>query len=399
MRILALTNLYPNPRQPHRGTFNRHQFRALAAEHDVQVIAPIAWTAEWLGRSGRAGDTQGLTTERRRVCDGIVVDHPRYIYTPRVLRGLYGRFFVRSVRGCFHAAIQQFRPDVVLGCFAYPDGWAAVRLAREARVPVAIKVHGSDVLTIDDYPSRRWRTIEALTTADAIIAVSGHMRDQVAALGVDPARVDTVYNGIDTDVFHPGPRGPARQQLGIMSGDPLILFVGNLVPVKGLDILLDALASLAQGGRRFQAALVGDGPLKGWLRSRIEALGLDGRVRLIESQPQEQLPHWYRSADLLVLPSRSEGIPNVLLEASACGTPWIASRVGGITEIAAPESLVQPGDASALAQRIASFLDNPEAWVRPPAFTPSSWSDSARALSAVLQRIVAEAPRRASLGA
>jgi glycosyltransferase involved in cell wall biosynthesis len=399
MRILALTTLYPNPYQPHRATFNRLQFRALAAEHEVQVIAPIAWTGEWSARHGRAGTPPRLEADRRRFCDGMVVQHPRYIFTPKVLRGWYGWFLVQSVRGCFLEAVAGFRPDVVLGCWAYPDGWAAVQLARQAGLPVAIKVHGSDVLTVGDHPARRRRTIEALTTADAVIAVSRHLGEQAIAMGAEPARVHTVYNGIDASVFHPASRESARRHLGITSGDPLILFVGNLVPVKGLDVLLDGLASLASAGLRFQAALVGEGPLREELQSRIEAFGLSGRVRLVGPRPQEQLPFWYRSAELLVLPSRSEGVPNVLLEATACGTPWIASRVGGIAEIANPDALVPRGDAAALAERIRAFLGGLGRPVATPAFRPSSWNDSARALSAVLRGIVIDAPGRVSLGA
>lgn len=389
MRVLALTNLYPTPYQPNRATFNRQQFRALAAEHEVRVIAPIAWTGEWAARRRNRGAAEALPADRRRVFDGMLVHHPRYAFTPKILRGLYGRFMANSVRRCFHEAAADFRPDVVLGCWAYPDGWAAVRLAREAGLPVAIKAHGSDLLTIDDQPARRRRTVEALRGADAVIAVSSHLAAQAIAMGADRDRMHVVRNGIDAETFRPGPRDEARRQLEIVCADPLILFVGNLVPVKAIDVLIDALASLAHQGRRFQCSLIGDGPLRTPLQARIDSLGLGERVRLLGPRPQRELPSWYRAADLVVLPSLSEGIPNVLLEAAACGTPFVASRVGGIPEIAPDETLVPAGDREALAERMSVFLDPTTRPASSMKHTPSSWRESAQALGAALRTIVA----------
>jgi glycosyltransferase involved in cell wall biosynthesis len=196
-----------------------------------------------------------------------------------------------------------------------------------------------------------------------------------------------VYNGVDMRLFHPGPREAARERVGIADADPLLLFVGNLVAVKGLDVLMDALATLLSLGTKFQCAILGEGPLKADLRSRINARGLGARVRLMGPRPLEELSDWYRAADLVVLPSRSEGVPNVLLEAIACQTPFVATRVGGIPEIASADSLVQSDNASLLADRIGSSLRSPRKLVSP--FVAGSWADSARALAAVLNAVVA----------
>lgn len=395
MRILTLTNLYPNPSQPHRAAFNRLQLQALAREHQVQVIAPIPWTTEWMAR--RDDSHPDPEQNRTRICDGMIIHHPRYTFTPKVLRGWYGRFFLESVRDTFLDVARTFRPDVVLGCWAYPDGWAAIQLARECGLPVAIKVHGSDILSIVASSARQRRTMETLQGCDAVIAVSRHLAAQAIALGADPARVHTVYNGIDTRTFSPGPRDTARKELGIEGSDPLILFVGNLVPIKGLGTLVEALASLDRTGLRFQAALVGDGPLRGELKARIAALGLSGRVHVMGSCPQSQLPHWYRAAHVLVLPSRSEGIPNVLLEAAACGTPFVATRVGGIPEVSPATSLVSPGDPAELTQRILATIQSPDQSRNAPHVSPGPWAQSADALAGVLQNIVNQSRLRTAM--
>src|SRR5436305_306505 len=193
MRVLGLTSLYPSPLQPHRAPFNRHQFRLLGERFAVRVIAPIAWTDELAARRRGAAP---LPSDRRVTHDGLPVEHPRYYYPPRVLRGWYGHCFRESARRAFDRAVAESRPDVVHAPFAYPDGWAAVQLGHEHGLPVVVQVHGSDVRLLDRFPGRRRRTVEALRAADGVIAVSQDLADTVVRLGVDPDRLLTVYDGI-----------------------------------------------------------------------------------------------------------------------------------------------------------------------------------------------------------
>jgi glycosyltransferase involved in cell wall biosynthesis len=367
MRVLTLTNLYPNPLHPTRATFNRQQLRALAEQHQVRVIAPISWTDElaWRMKGGHR-----LPADRRVVCDGIPVEHPRYFFPPKCLRGWYGHFFRESVRRTFRRALAEFRPDVVYSPWAYPDGWAAVELGHQAGLPVVVKVHGSDVLLLSECPRRKKGTLSALRRADAIITVSQDLAERVVNLGADPSRVQVIYCGVDRTLFHPGSQQEARARLGLPSQEPVLLFVGNLVPVKALDVLLEAWAHLDRGGARFHGYCIGRGPLQAHLEGRVRDLGLGGRVHLLGARPHDQLPDWYRAASALVLASYSEGVPNVLLEAAACGTPFVATRVGGIPEIAhlGPSRLVPPGDVAALADAIRDVLQ--EAPKPPPSAPP-----------------------------
>jgi glycosyltransferase involved in cell wall biosynthesis len=357
MRILTLTNLYPTPFHPTRATFNRQKIRLLADRHPVAVIAPILWTEEWAARmSGKAALPRG----RRVTCDGIVVDHPRYLYPPKVLRGWYGHCFRESVRPAFRRALAEFRPDLVFAPWAYPDGWAAVQLGHRAGLSVIIKVHGSDILRLSLHPRRSRGTVEALQQADGIVAVSHDLKERVVGLGADPARVRVIYDGIDAGLFHPGPREAARARLAgeVEMRGRVVLYIGNILPVKGLEVLIDAFARLAGQGADFTGLLIGQGPLRPRLEDRIARLGLRDRVKLLGPRPHDRLPDWYRAADLFVLPSHSEGVPIVLLEAAACGTPFVASRVGGISEIAhlGASRLVPAGDAGALAEAIRAGL-------------------------------------------
>lgn len=381
MRILAITNLFPNPLQPRRGQFNRQQFRALGAKAGVRVIAPIAWVDEL--RSGRAARLR-LPAERRVRLDGLLVEHPRYYYPPKVLRGRYGDCYRWSIRAAFERALQEFQPSIVYSAWAYPDGWAATELAREAGLPSVVKVHGSDILTLLRSAARRRQTIAGLKAADAVVAVSRDLRNRVIDLGVEPRRVHVVYDGINRDLFSPGDRLEARRRLAFDEQAPLILFVGNLLPVKGLDVLVEACNRLAARGVRSTCVLIGQGPLASRLRREIVRRDLKDRVRLLGPRPHEELPDWFRAAHVFVLPSRSEGVPNVLLEAAACRTPFVASRVGGIPELTAigANRLVTPGDAEELAEAIAERL-SPPAEDQPPAYHP--WHSHAETADQLLE--------------
>jgi glycosyltransferase involved in cell wall biosynthesis len=389
MRVLVLTSLFPSPLQPNRAPFNRQQIAALGALHHVRVIAPIAWTGEWsVSRSHDAAIE--WPADRRVIRDGMIVHHPRYYFTPKVLRGTYGTSYAASVRSTFIDAVREHRPDVVLGCWAYPDGWAAMHLAREAGLPVVIKVQGSDLLQVGDSGPRYDRAKEAIAGADAVIAVSQHLRARAIALGASASRSHVVYNGLDTARFVPGCRTTARLALGVSGPEPLITFVGNLVPVKGVDVLLKALEVLKDEGVAFSSAIVGDGPLRGAIERDIRARGLVDRVRLIGSCSLERMPLWHQAADVLVLPSRSEGIPNVLREAAACGTPIVASNVGGVPEVASEASMIPAGDFASLAQKISDVLQHRGTGAGPMTQGPavSTWGESALAVASVLQSVV-----------
>jgi glycosyltransferase involved in cell wall biosynthesis len=359
MRILALTSLYPNPFQPTLGTFNYQQFRALASLHALRIIAPISWTRELSARWRGKGDAQGMPPLRQVERDGVPIEHPRYLFPPKFFRGLYGHCYRRSVSRVFHRVVSEFKPDVVLGAWAYPDGWAAVKLAHAARLPIALKVHGSDILTIDRKSPKWPRTAEALTEAETIIAVSQDIADKVAGFGIPPEKVRVVYNGVDSNLFRPGPMEEARQKLGLEQGVTTLLYIGNLFPMKGVDVLIDACEQLKKRETAFKCYIVGSGEMRPSLEAQIKLLGLGEEVKLMGSKPHRDLPVWFRAADVFVLPSYSEGVPNVLLEAVACGTRYVASRVGGIPEIShlGMGWLVPPGDVDALAAGIRSSLD------------------------------------------
>ncbi len=250
-------------------------------------------------------------------------------------------------------------------------------------------VGGSDVLVLTSKPSRRRAIYRVLNETDAVVAVSEDLRQKIISNGVDQQKVHLVRRGIDTDRFHPGDRQDARRRLDLPTDLPIFLWVGRMETVKGLPVLLDALERLQRESMDIQTMLVGAGTEAASTSAEIQRRGLSQRVAMPGGVPHAKLADYYRAADLTVLPSLSEGVPNVLLESIACGTPFVASRVGGIPEIATAgiDRLVSPGDPRELALAIRDTLASPQP-THSRTFVPEDWPTAASRLIDVIQPLV-----------
>jgi D-inositol-3-phosphate glycosyltransferase len=214
-------------------------------------------------------------------------------------------------------------------------------------------------------PVRLHEEARIVAGADRIVAANVVERAELLRDYAAPAsRVATIPCGVDTDLFVPGDRAEARGRLGL-DDRPVLLWVGRLAPIKGLDTLLDAVARLRTTHVGVRLLIVGgdaDEPSNGHeasLRQRIDRLGLNDAVRFIGPQPQSVLPLYYVASDVTVLPSYYESFGMVALEAMACGSPVIASRVGGlVTTIrdGVTGFLVPDSDVAALGERIGNLL-------------------------------------------
>lgn len=389
MKILFYSYAYPNPVHPGVGTFNRTMIAGLACDHQLQVVTPVPFVDAWQARlQGRL--PRGLNDPNFHAVPGVPARYVASYYTPKMLHAQYGRFMSWSVGRPLNRIMKEFRPDLVLSYWAHPDGEVAVRTAHRHGVPAVVMIGGSDVLVLGRSGSRRRKILDVLQNADGIVTVSEHIADTLIGDGVPSRKIRVVRRGVDRTAFSPGDQALARQGLGLSPTTPLLLTVGRLVPVKGHCDLLQACRLLAARRVKFQCHILGDGPLGPALQKQITQLGLDGTVHLVGGQPQNQLAEWYRAADVTVLPSLSEGVPNVLMESIACGTPIVATDVGGIPEIADPhrDRLVPVSSPVALADAIEWQLKvrrNP-----PPAraFEPLALKAAARRLSGVLQNVV-----------
>ena len=347
MRVLAITKIFPNAAEPLSAPFNRQQFAALRQLCDLEVMATIPWFpgAGLLAKWSSAGKLAQVP--RRETIAGIEVTHPRTLFLPKLAHSTWGPLYAASIAPLL--AAYRGKVYVVLGSWAYPDGFAAVVAARLLGVPGVVKLHGSDINLIAQIPGPRRMMAWALPRAARVVAVSRPLADEVIALGVPAERVKVVMNGVDGDLFKPGDRAAARAQLDLPAG-PIAIYVGNLKPEKGVIDLGRAWAGVVKQVPDATMLVIGDGPLKGELEAVTGPLG--ERVRLIPRQPLERIPLYMAAADILVLPSHFEGTPNVVLEALASGRRVVATAVGGVPDLITSDtlgSLVPAGDPDALA--------------------------------------------------
>jgi len=383
VRVLAITKIFPNALEPLSAPFNRQQFAALREHCDLRVMATIPWFpgAGLISRWSSAGKLAAVPD--RETIAGLDVTHPRTLFFPRLAYATWGPLYAASIAPVVLPLRGEI--DVVLGSWAYPDGFAAIVAARLLGVPAVVKLHGSDINQIAKLPGPRRMLSWALPKAAQIVAVSKPLADEVCALGVPRANVSIVMNGVDSELFHPRDRAAARAELGLPAKAKIALYVGNLKPEKGVAELARAWPTVARHLADAELCVVGGGPLAQDVEQHAGV-----RARMLGPQPHDKVPTWIAACDVLVLPSHSEGTPNVALEALASGRRIVATAVGGTPDLITGPilgSLVPAKNVDALADAIVMALQQP--------YDPAEvaklgarggWAASAAALHAVLQR-------------
>lgn len=329
LKIWTLTSLFPNAEQPNHGVFVANRLAHLVRTKPVQarVIAPIAQMPKFFGWNPYADLADVPATARR---DGMEVAHPRYAMIPKIGMPVQPYLYYRALRTWFADAMaRDGAPDLIDAHYVYPDGVAAALLARDFDLPLMITARGTDINLIPRYRlPRRWIQW-ALKRADQLVGVCQALSDEMMGLGADPAKVTTLRNGVDLELFAPADRMKIRDELGLRG--PVLLAVGALIARKGQALVIEALANLPD----HTLLLAGDGPDLARLQTLVQRLRLDHRVRFLGPVPHRDLPVIYNAADVSVLASAREGWANVLLESMACGTPVVASDVWGMPEVVA----------------------------------------------------------------
>ena len=345
MHVVFLTPVYPAPGDSVSGVFIKNIAEALfRIGVQVTVIHPVpivplpaaVLPAKWNIRRERP---------RREVSEsGVVILRPRYPSYPKsTLWGIAHLFIYAAVRRLI--AKYDLRPDLVHGHFLYPTGSAAVLLGKRLRIPVCCTMRGDDVNVLPERSSLyRSRVVRVLLSAAAVTSVSKALARKARLLADVPITV--IYNGVRLDGAG-CVKSLVRQRLAIDQAKFVVLYVGALTRTKGVGELFQVIGSCPDDDVLF--VVVGDR-----INDR-EEISVPARCRHLGWRPHTEVIELMCAADVLVLPSYGEGMPNVVAEAASIGLPVIATEVGGIPELIDGDSgwLIPPRSAEALGRAIA----------------------------------------------
>ena len=336
--MIVLPASYPTPERPGWGIFVQDHARAAALDHNLVVVA-----------SG--GPRRSLTSPfpvHEAVEDGIRTIRVSYREAPAI----QVRYLLAAINALAHLRRRGFRPDLIHAHF-HRAAATATALGALTRVPVVVSEHSSEFPRDALSRGARLRARFAFRAAELVCPVSESLRESIERHGIS-ARFRVVPNTVDTSVFHPNGWATPREP------PPRLLTVAQMIPRKGLDYLLQALAMVATTRRDFALDVVGDGPeLSAYTRLARE-LRLGDRVTFHGFKPKRAIAEMMRRASFFVLPSLFENQPVVLIEAMASGLPVLATRVGGAPELVSEDVglLVPPADAESLRQGIERMLSS-----------------------------------------
>jgi len=330
--VLSLSTLYPNPARPRFGTFVARSLEALAKRGDwrVTVVNPIGLPPLALGRYRPLAELSAVSTE----C-GITVHRPRFTLLPGIGARRNAGALARTVLPLVRRLHAEMPIDMLDAQYFFPDGPAAAEIAHAMDLPLSIKARGSDITFWGKQDFARRQMREAANAATGLLAVSHDLADRMAALGMDADKITVHHTGLDRDRFRPLDhlqlRNQLSRELGFAMPDraPLLACVGALIERKGQRIAIRALREVP--GARL--VLVGEGEDEPRLRTLAASEDVAERVFFAGSVDHDLMPLILSAADVMVLPTASEGMANAWVEALACGTPVVTCDVGGAREL------------------------------------------------------------------
>lgn len=383
MRILTLSTLFPAANRPNFGIFVERQTRALAEVRDfaVTVVNPVG-IAPWpLSLLAPHNALKSLTDETWR---GLEVYRPSFTAIPRIGGSRNPAAIATATLPLLRQLHRETPFDLIDAEFFFPDGPAAMRLSDALGIPFTAKARGADIHYWGHQPGCSGQILEAADTAAGLLAVSGALKADMVAMGMDADKIAVHYTGLDQARFAPQDRVQAKVKFGLTG--PIILSVGALIPRKNHDLVIRALPDIPGA----TLLLAGQGESEATLRTLADTVGVADRVRFLGSIPHDDLPSLFAAADIMALVSSSEGLANAWVEALACGTPIIASDVGGIRELMQSKAAgrIVAQEPSAIAQAAQELLAAPPRQEDVAANVRAfSWAENARQLATFFRTV------------
>jgi teichuronic acid biosynthesis glycosyltransferase TuaC len=333
LNVLLVTNLFPTPADPTRGIFTFQLASRLRSLCNLTVVCPLPWFPAWAntGLIKKWGEFSRIP--RMYEHRGFIVYSPKYLMIPKMSEAVHAALMFPSLYQAVKRLNRENRFDVVNTQWLYPDGVAAALATRRLGLPHVVTALGCDANLFLKQRHKRPQIAWALRKAHGITVVSDALRKFLIEEGFGDKRIDVIPNGVDARLFFPRNKVDCREKLGIPEDGKMVLFVGQLLEVKGVIYLIEAVDRLLATRKDFCVYCVGEGADRQTYEGEIIRRGMADRIHLIGNRPHPEVAIWMGAADVFCLPSVREGFPNVVLEALFSGRPVVASRVGGVPEM------------------------------------------------------------------
>ncbi|MBI5678389.1 MAG: glycosyltransferase family 4 protein [Planctomycetes bacterium] len=351
MKILILTDLFPSKEEPTLGVFIYELSKAISCKNQVIIIHPQIWNP--LGVIFRKKDNYYAHF------NDIEVYRPRLFVLPKGDR-LFLRAFVFFLTALPLVARlrRKFCFDFIHAHMACPAGFAAILLGIIFRKPVIVTAHGSDIHSFPKHFFLKQLVIFTLKRATMVVAVSHSLKDLILKMVNIQNKLFIIRNGSRPEVFFPIYKTNSRERLSLPINKKIILFIGSLIPRKGVDVLLRAFACMNK--KDVILLLIGKGDSEPELKALTKELHIETQVYFIGSKKHDEIPLWLNACDVFCLPSHHEGFPTVIVEALACGRPVVATKVDGVPEAITNNTigmLVEPNNTEELAAALNKALE------------------------------------------
>ena len=360
MKVLMACQNHPDKYNPYWGTFIERSINSIVKQGvEVEAIIPRPHVLPIKGISHSNISKLPLKDES----GAYTKYYPRYFYFPpkRLFYGLSGNSYAKNVTQFAKKNIEI--PDIIHAHHVYMDGYGMIKLSKEWNVPLVMVEHGTILKEIVNWKNMHNLIIKTIYSADHIMCISEDLFSIALAHGIDEEKVSLVPIGVDTNVFNKRDIGNLREHLEIDNDVKIILYVGQLIPRKGLSYLINAIPRILGEHNKTLFVFVGNGSQKEHIEKSCQEKNIQSHTRFEGGVELEQLINWYSIADIFVLPSLSEGRPTVIYEAMSCELPIIATDVGGVSEQVKNDYngfVVKPRDSNALVDSITYLLENDE---------------------------------------
>jgi len=364
IRVLVISHMYPKNEKSISGIFIKQQLKSLIKQHcKIKIISPVPYVPKLFRTNLRRKEYSHIS--RTIFTEGIPIYCPRYIRAPGSwFHGISCYTIYYGIIREFNKIIEEFQPHILHTYTITPDGYAGLMFRKKYRFPVICSLLGSDINVYPNYkPLTLNLTKKAISNIDQLISVSQSLKFVAESIALPKREIEVVYMGCDINKFinNKESRKNIREKLYISPKEVVLLFVGSLLKQKGIFDLVEAFNQTYKKYKNLRLIFVGKGFAYSEIVNKLNELQFKNKIYIVGEKSHNKIPDWLNASDIFVFPSHSEGLPNVVIEAMACGKPVIATKVGGIPEAVQDGKsgiLIEKGDIKALSNAINYLIRN-----------------------------------------